>query len=74
MVLSRAKHLRMHLHWVRAAVEDKELSIEYVPTEDNLADLFTKVLPKTVTEKLSSSMGLRLISVFENSVSDFSSP
>ena len=41
---SRTKHIDLHYHFIREAVEDKKIKLEYVPTGDNIADIFTKVL------------------------------
>ena len=39
-------------HFVRELVENKTLAIQYVPTVDNLADIFTKPLVFSVFTKL----------------------
>ena len=40
----RTKHIAIRYHILNEAVERAELRTEYVPTEENLADIFTKPL------------------------------
>jgi hypothetical protein len=42
---SRAKHIRMSEHLARERVADNILGIEYIPTQDMVADIMTKALP-----------------------------
>ena len=42
----RAKHIDLRVHYVHDAVAEGVLKLVKVPSEDNLADLFTKPLPK----------------------------
>ena len=46
MVTKRSKHIRIKYHYVRQQVEDNVISLEYVNTRQNIADLFTKILPE----------------------------
>ena len=48
----RSKHVDIKYHFVRELVENKTLAIQYVPTVDNLADIFTKPLVFSVFTKL----------------------
>ena len=40
----RTKHIKVQYHFIRKCVEEGKLSLRYVRTEDQLADLFTKSL------------------------------
>ena len=40
------KHIDIQYHFIQEAVENKKISIKYVPTDENMADIFTKPLPK----------------------------
>ena len=40
----RARHIRVHFHDVRDIVQSGEIVLKLVPTEDQLADMFTKSL------------------------------
>ncbi len=47
----RSKHIDTKLHFVRERVENKEIKIHYVPTEEMTADILTKSLPRVKVEK-----------------------
>lgn len=42
----RAKHIDIRNHYLKDLVFEKVISVEYVPTEQNLADMLTKPLGK----------------------------
>ena len=44
-VTQRSKHIDIQYHFVRDHIH-KDFELEYVSSSDNLADLFTKALPK----------------------------
>jgi hypothetical protein len=58
---ARTKHIDIRYHFIRKAVEDGKLAVVYIPTEDNAADIFTKVLPKTKFRQFVELLGLRVI-------------
>ncbi|MCO5552350.1 hypothetical protein L7F22_005861 [Adiantum nelumboides] len=41
---ARTKHIEVHYHYVRERLSIGEISLAYVPTQDNFADLFTKIV------------------------------
>ena len=41
---SRTKHIEITIYFVREKVESKELEVRYIPTEFQIADIFTKPL------------------------------
>lgn len=43
---ARTKHINIRHHFVHEAIEDGKLSVMYIPTDDNPADIFTKPLAK----------------------------
>jgi hypothetical protein len=55
---SKMKHIDVKYHYVREAIQNKIVTLEYCPTEDMLADLLTKPLFKGRFEKLRVQMGL----------------
>jgi len=42
---SRSKHIEVRYHWVRDALEMKQLSLEKIHTKENGSDMMTKILP-----------------------------
>jgi hypothetical protein len=49
---SRTKHIDVRHHFIRDAVTQLQVSLEYIPTENNLADRFTKALGRSRIESL----------------------
>lgn len=49
---SRTKHIDVKYHYVRQAIEDGKLKVDYCPTEDMIADIMTKSLSRVKFEKL----------------------
>lgn len=56
---ARTKHIELKYHFLRERVQDKEVKMEYVKSKDQLADIFTKPLPKATFEFLTSKLGVR---------------
>jgi hypothetical protein len=50
------QHLVLPYHWIKELVKDKYISVHYVPTKMNLADLFTKPVTRQVIETLLSQL------------------
>jgi hypothetical protein len=55
---TRTKHVTTRYHFVREAVDMNEISLQYLQTNDMLADLLTKGLERKKHERFSSGMGL----------------
>jgi hypothetical protein len=55
---SRTKHIDLRYHFVRAHVKNGTFDLRYCPTEDNIADAFTKALPRPRLQKLRALMSL----------------
>ncbi|KAJ0394639.1 hypothetical protein ATCC90586_009159 [Pythium insidiosum] len=55
---SRAKHIDLRYHFVRDAVKNNDIELEYVPTASQLADYMTKVLHTPQYLKLVKSSGV----------------
>ncbi|MCO5603288.1 hypothetical protein L7F22_057437 [Adiantum nelumboides] len=55
---ARTKHIKVHYHYVRERLSAGEISLAYVPTQDNLADLFTKALSREKLEAFRKALGL----------------
>ena len=49
----RSKHIDIRYHFIREEIQKGVIVVEYVPTEMNLADIFTKAVSKSRLEILS---------------------
>ena len=58
-ISSRTKHIAVRYHRVRDEVENGSILPRYVATADNVADFFTKVLPKAPFVKFRDMAGLK---------------
>ena len=56
---SRTKHIDVRHHFIREKVESGEIKLEYVPTADQVADIFTKPLPVVKFVKFRSGLGIQ---------------
>ena len=45
-------------HFLRKKVEDQSITLDHVPSADNIADLLTKALPGPTFEKLRQLLGI----------------
>ena len=48
---SKAKHIDIRYHFVRECYNDGKISLDYVPSGDNIADIFTKPPKKHLLQK-----------------------
>ncbi|XP_057836570.1 secreted RxLR effector protein 161-like [Cryptomeria japonica] len=55
---SRTKHIPIKYHFLREQVSDQQVKLEYVSTKDQLADIFTKPLPKDTFERIRQQLGV----------------
>jgi hypothetical protein len=55
----RMKHLDLCFYWLRDEVGKGYIQIEYVPTQEQIADILTKALPRPTVLRLLAKMGLR---------------
>ena len=58
---SYTKHIEIHHHFIRDLVEEKVVSLEYVPTKLQFLDVLTKPLDSLWFEYLRKSLGICLI-------------
>ena len=54
----QTKHINIRYHFICEAVEDGKIQVEYIPTDDNVADIFTKPLMKTKFHHFVELLGL----------------
>ncbi|MCO5553522.1 hypothetical protein L7F22_007044 [Adiantum nelumboides] len=52
------KHIEVHYHYVKERLSTGEISFAYVPTQDNLTDIFTKALSREKFEAFRKALGL----------------
>ena len=58
---SRTKHIDIRYHFICEAVEDGKVSVVYIPTDENPADIFTKPLAKAKFRGFVELLGLGAI-------------
>ena len=56
------KHIAIKYHYVIELVEDKQVKMEYIHSKEQIADIFTKPLPKDAFEYLRGKLGVKPIS------------
>ena len=54
--LRKIRHVQVKQHFVRQRVAVGAITLEYCPSADNIADIFTKSLPKALLEKFRTEM------------------
>ena len=59
---AKTNHLAIKYHYVRELVEDKQVKMEYINWKEQIADIFTKPLPKDAFEYLRGKLGVKLLS------------
>jgi len=55
---ARTKHINIQYHFICEAIEDKKIEVIYIPTDDNVSDIFTKPLAKTKFCRFVELLGL----------------
>ena len=55
----KTKHIKIKYHFVREAENKRKISLVHCSTEDQLADIFTKPLPKAKFESLRNKLGIQ---------------
>ncbi len=51
VIAQRLCHIDIRMHRTRQAIDDGDITIRYVHTSENRADLFTKALPSPVIRR-----------------------
>jgi hypothetical protein len=52
------KHIDIHMHFIRKLIHDQVIEVLFCPTEDQVADIFTKYLTEVNFSKLGSMLGV----------------
>ena len=56
---ARTKHIDLRYHFIHEVVKDGKIQVKYIPTDDNVSDIFTKPLPRPKFTKFVELLGLR---------------
>ena len=56
---NRTKHIDISYHFVHEKVASNQIAVEYCLSEEMLADIMTKRLPKVGFEKLRTALGVQ---------------
>lgn len=59
-IKSRNKHIDIRHHFVRQAVDTRQITLSYCPSDDQTADVLTKPLLRVLFEKMRNSLGIAL--------------
>ena len=55
---SKMKHIPIKYHFLREQVLEKKIKLEYIPSKEQIADIFTKPLPRDSFEYLIQKLGM----------------
>jgi hypothetical protein len=55
---SKTKHIPIKYHFLREQVTNQIVQVHYIPTTEQIADIFTKLLAKTPFEYLREKLGV----------------
>ena len=58
---AKTKHIDIRYHALRHYIQEDKVLVSHIPGSDNIADLFTKALPRPTHERLVDCMGMRNI-------------
>ncbi|KAI5348631.1 hypothetical protein L3X38_001518 [Prunus dulcis] len=64
----RSKHIKRKFHFIRDAIQEEVIELLYCKGEEQIADIFTKVLPKDRFDYLRRMLGVKSASTLEGSV------
>ena len=56
---ARTKHIDLRHHFIREVVEEEKIVVTYIPTGENVADIFTKALARPKFKGFVGKLGLK---------------
>ena len=54
----RTKHIDIHMHYIRELVHDKTIVLQYCPTDEKIANIFTNIFIENNFNYLRSLLGM----------------
>ena len=58
----KTRHINRRIHFIRDAVQEGVIDINFCSSEEQLADIFTKGLPKDIFTQLISKLSVKPVS------------
>ena len=58
---SKSKHINIKYNFVSDVVANREITLQYLPTHEMIADPFTKAISRDLFEKHVNNLGLRKV-------------
>ena len=58
----RSKHIDIKYHVIREYIKEGHIKLYYIPSDENPADMFTKVLGRVKFEKFRNMLGIEFFS------------
>jgi hypothetical protein len=56
---SRTRHIAIKHHFIREAIEEGEVELKFCRSEEQVADIFTKALPKEKFQQFREALGVQ---------------
>jgi hypothetical protein len=67
---SKAKHIEIRYHFIKDLVNGGDMKIRYIPSKENLADVMTKALSKSIHHDAAQMLRVRGLPLHAPSTSD----
>ena len=58
----RTRHINRKYHFIREALQEGVIDVKFCRSEEQLANIFTKALPKDIFKQLRLNLGVKLVS------------
>ena len=58
----RTRHINRKYHFIREALQEGVIDVKFCRSEEQLADIFTKALPKNIFKQLRLNLGVKPVS------------
>ena len=64
----KTRHISRKFHFIRDAIQEKEIELVYCKSEEQMADILTKALPKEKFNYFREMLGVKSVASLEESV------